>query len=164
MFRLFKKKIRWVVLIAAVASITSAQEAKNLPNPLLKEFNHIAASAPSSHKEKTDSQYKILDLLLKNAEKRVLDRQYDSAIAELRLIKKFCDSAGLKVELGSYSRHIIMCFIDEANHFRKKGDYDSATKAYLKARDAASIGEPRWVNKITHIIESVGSSASLAMK
>jgi hypothetical protein len=164
MFRLFKKKIRWAVLIAAIASIASAQEAKKITSPILEEARKMSVSAATPKEEKTTVHYQILDSLLKDAKKKVYAEKYDDALLFVDTIKTFCTNAGLEHEIGNYTRKVILCFIDQGSHYRKKGDYKSSALAYEKGMQAAGIGEPRWKPRLNKILNELNSSKTVAMK
>jgi len=52
-----------------------------------------------------------------------------------------------------------MEIVFDANDFRRKGDLKSASTVLGFALDAATIGEPRWVNRISGFMNTSGSDA-----
>lgn len=172
MFGLFnRRKVTFFILIAAMFSICKAAERANLVSldTLNWEAKRIQASAPKGKEEQKKVETMapldfIFGVLRKSGINEASKGKYDKAIQEIKIMGQFCEYTGTdKKRIGHYARKIILEMIHNAGKLVKRGDTKAAIEVYSKAREAAKLGEERWVGKIDGMIERI-TSAQVAMK
>lgn len=172
MFGLFnRRKVTFFILIAAMFSISKAADHAKLASAdtLNWEAKRIQVSAPKDkemqRKAETIAPLDTILRIIKGFGVREASRgKYDKAIQEIKIMGQFCEYTGTdKKRIGHYARAIIMEMIYNAGKLWKKGDTKSALQVYSKAREAAELGEERWVKRIDGIIEGL-STKEIVMK
>jgi hypothetical protein len=172
MFGLFnRRKVTFFILIAAMFSISKAADNSKLASAdtLNYEAKRIQASAPKGKEEQKKIETMapldfIFGILRKSGIDEASKGKYDKAIQEIRIMGQFCEYTDTdKNRIRTYARKIILEMIYNARKLWKKGDSKSALQVYSKAKEAAELGEPRWVGRIDGIVKRLRSS-QLAMK
>ena len=170
MFGLFRKKIKYIVLIGLLASFAKVTHAQDLASfhPISKVKSKVESVAKKGNptlvmQELVVVPTDVLDSLMKAGVREACDKDYNKAVLEIELMKKYCENTGLsKNILGGYARKVIMEIVSDGNSLRRRGDFKSSIAVFGKALDAARIGEPRWVGKIQGFIDR-SSSESLVL-
>jgi hypothetical protein len=170
MFGLFRKKVRYVILLGILASFVKVTHAQDLASfhSISKVKSHVEASVKKGNptivmQELVIVPNDVLDSLKNAGIKEANEKNYDKAVLEVKLMKKYCDETGLNSNtLGNYARKVILEIVHDANTLRHRGDVKSASIVFGKALEAAQIGEPRWSKKIKGFI-SGDSSEQLAL-